>query len=137
MGAKSFRSDEDVFDFVFHNEPKVVAIVGPKKSGKTFLYETLTKTELSKHYVSTGIYMDSLTYINGQPFHLYDCPSDCIIDADAYIVVLGKDDDTDYIDKMSKTLNSTDIVFVSRFGHNIEDVVDIRYDAYTEVTIVL
>ena len=137
MGARSSRSDEDIFDFVFHNEPKVVAIVGPKKSGKTYLYETLTKTDITKHYISTCMFMDSVTHINGQPFHIYDCPPDRIVDAECYIVVLGKDDGEDYINKMSLELLSADVIYVSRFGHDIPDVVDISYDPYTELSIIL
>lgn len=139
MGSNISKSEEEVFDTISHNETKVIGIVGPKQAGKTYIYEILTKSPLSKHYISTRIYHDTTTFINGQTYQIYDCPSDCIIDADQYILVLGENSDEKYIDKMRISLESHDVIVVSRFKHHIhiEDVIDIRYDPYTELSFVL
>lgn len=139
MGANISKSEEEIFDTISHNDPKVIALVGPEGAGKTYIYETLCKLPLSKHYIKTKIYCDSTTYINDQSYHIYDCPSNCIIDAETYILVLGKDSDENYIDTMRQKLDSNDIIIVSRFEKhlNMEDIIDIRYDPYTEISIIL
>lgn len=139
MGTNISKSEDEVFDTISHNEPKVIGIVGPQESGKTYIYEILSKLPISTHYISTRIYSDSTTYINGQAYQLYDCPPDCIIDADSYILVLGPRSDQQYIDKMRDKLETHDIIIVSRFDQhiNMEDVIDVRLDPYTELSIIL
>lgn len=142
MGGNISKSENEVFDTVSHSDIKVVGIVGPQEAGKTYIYEILTKTSISPHYISTKIYCDTNTIINGQMFQIFDCPSDCIIDADSYIVVLGPNSDAKYLQTMRVLLDSNDIVVVSRFPHHInnpsmEDIIDVRYDPYTELSIIL
>jgi len=139
MGANISKSEEEVFDTISHNESKVVAIIGPQGSGKTYIYEMLCKLPISTHYISTKIYCDTTTYINGQMYQIYDCPSDLIVDAESYILVLGPKSDENYINKMRATLNSNDVIVVSRFDEHLymEDIIDVRFDPYTELSIIL
>lgn len=139
MGANISKSEDEVFDTISHNEPKVVGIVGPQGGGKTYIYEILSKLPISTHYISTKIYCDTTTFINGQMYQLYDCPSDCLIDADAYILVLGPSSTQEYVDNMRSTLESNDVIVVSRYNEhiNMDDILDVRFDPYTELSIVL
>lgn len=142
MGGNISKSENEVFDTISQSDVKVVGIVGPEAGGKTYIYEILSKMTISPHYISTKIYCDTNTIINGQMFQIFDCPSDCIIDADVYILVLGIKSDAKYLESMRVLLDSNDIVVVSRFPHHInnpamEDIIDVRYDPYTELSIVL